>query len=319
MQKKKHLIIGFTGGIGRATAKALSDSGEEVIAIARDSEKAAKYAEGLNITIEIGNATDLNFLLNVTKGADVLYYCVNIPYPQWHNEAKKLLSVSIEVAIKNNLKLVFPGNVYVYGKPQFNPVTEAHPHFPNSVKGRIRDEMEKMLYHHSVHDGLKYFIIRFPDFYGPYVINGMYEKLFVNALKGKKLSWYGDKNTLTEFVFIEDAGNAMATVGLSAYHGSKIFNYSAHSPISAKDFLQRIVKLSEKKSRVSFSNSLMLVKVAGLFNKMAYEFAEMMYLKQEELLLSGELFRTTFGKLNSTDYDAGIISTLNWAKKYYKL
>ncbi|HRI48123.1 MAG TPA: NAD-dependent epimerase/dehydratase family protein, partial [Ignavibacteriaceae bacterium] len=314
-----HLIVGFTGGIGRATAKALSDRGEEVIAIARDSSKAAKYAEGLNITVEIGNAADVNFLLNVTKGADVLYYCINIPYPQWHSEAKKLLSVAIEVALKNNLKLVFPGNVYVYGKPQFNPVTEAHPHFPNSVKGRIRDEMEKMLYHHSIQDGLNYVILRFPDFYGPYVINGMYEKLFINALKGKKLSWYGNKNTLTEFIFIEDAGNAMATVGLSDYHGSKIFNYPAHSPISAKDFLQRVVKLSEKRGVVSFSNSLMLVKFAGIFNKMAHEFSEMMYLKQEKLLLSGELFRTTFGKLNSTDYDTGILSTLKWAKNFYKL
>jgi len=40
--KMKHLIIGFTGGIGRATAKVLIEKGESVVALVRDQQKGEK-------------------------------------------------------------------------------------------------------------------------------------------------------------------------------------------------------------------------------------------------------------------------------------
>jgi nucleoside-diphosphate-sugar epimerase len=315
-KKNKHLIVGFTGGIGRATAKALVEKGEKVVVFARDRKKAEQYAEGLNVEIITGNASNINDLNNASK--ETLYYCVNVPYPMWYSQSRQLLASSLEVAKQNQMKFVFPGNVYVYGKPQFNPVTEGHPHYPNSRKGRIRVEMENMIIQSGLKDNLIHSIVRFPDFYGPYVINGFTEQIFINALKGKKLKWFGNKNIKTEFIFIEDAGKAMAIAGLSEKSNMNHFNVPGIAPITAKQFFEKMIKLSGKKSNYSVLNSSFLLSMAGLFDKMAYEFQEMMYLKQEELLLNGELFKYTFGELPSTDYETGINKTFEWVKSFYK-
>ncbi len=46
--------------------------------------------------------------------------------------------------------------------------------------------MEGMLKEAAANHGLGYTIVRFPDFYGPYIVNGFTEQLLVNASKGNR-------------------------------------------------------------------------------------------------------------------------------------
>ena len=317
--KMKHLIIGFTGGIGRATAKALLEKNEHVVALVRNVQKAEKYAQGLSgVELIQGDATNLADIEKALENCSTLFYCANVPYPKWQTEARELLSVSITAAINKKAKLVFPGNVYVYGKAQQTLVNEGHPHAAATKKGEIRIEMEQMLVRANKEHGLRYSIIRMPDFYGPFVINGFYDKIFQNALRGKKLQWFGGLTVPTELIYIEDAGEAMALAGLSFKGNEMQFNVPGYSETTAKKFLKEISRQAGKKSKISSINIEFLVALAGLFNPMAKEFKEMMYLKSQRLIMTGELFRTFFNTLPATPYEEGIRKTLEWTKNYFK-
>ncbi len=317
--KMKHLIIGFTGGIGRATAKALLEKNEHVVALVRNLQKAEKYAEGLSgIELIQGDATNLSDVEKAFENCGTIYYCANIPYPNWQAEARELLSVSVTAAINKKAKFIFPGNVYVYGKAQQTLVNEGHPHAASTKKGKIRIEMEQMLVRANKEHGLCYSIIRMPDFYGPFVINGFSEKFFVNALRGKKLQWFGGLNVPIELIYIEDGGEAMAIAGLSAKADGMQFNMPGYAETTAKKLLKEISSQAGKRSKISSTNNEFIVAIAGLFNPVAKEFKEMMYLKSERLLLTGELFRTTFNTLPATPYEEGIRKTLEWTKKFFK-
>ncbi len=316
----KNLIVGFTGGIGRATAKALIESNEKVVGFARNLDKAKKYSAGLkNIEIIQGDASKKEDLEKAIDGVDKLFYCANIPYNRWEAEAINLFSVSLDIAIKNNFKIIFPGNVYVYGYPNFNPVNEKHPHQALTKKGKIRIEMEKKLEEASQQHNLDYAIVRFPDFYGPFVINGFSEQIFINALKGEKVNWFGDLNIPLEFIFIEDAGKAMAIAGLSEKTNCKSFNVPGFSETTTLNILKEIVKQSKKNSKISTLNSDLIFSLVGLFNPMAREFKEMLYLKRVKLILNGSLFKETFGTLPATPYEEGIRKTLEWTKDYFDI
>lgn len=316
----KHLVVGITGGIGRATAKALVEKGKKVIGFARNEEKAKKYIDGLDgVELFIGDAANIDDLRNALKEAKYLHYCVNIPYDQWEAKSEKLLAVSVDAAVEANAKLIFPGNVYVYGEPQYTPVNEGHPHAPMTKKGRIRDRMEKSLWSAWKEHGLNYSIIRMPDFYGPFVVNDYYDKIFRNALKGKKITWYGDLKVPIEFIYIEDGGKAMAAAALSSKADHMIFNIPGYKPTTAKEFLKTVVKHSGKRSSIRGVNIEALVLIAGLFNPVAREFRELFYLKQQELILNGNLYKTTFGELPATPYEEGIKKTLEWTKQFFKL
>lgn len=316
----KHLIVGATGGIGRATAKALVEMGKEVVCFSRNKEKAEKYYADLKgVKLVQGDASKSENIEKNLDGVDSLYYCVNIPYPEWEEKARKLMAVSMEAAIKHNVKFVFPGNVYVFGIPQFNPITEGHPKTAMTKKGIIRIEMEEAIERAARLRGLKYTIVRLPDFYGPYVINGFYDLIFLNALRGKKMKWFGDLKVPTEFVFIEDAGKAMAISGTNEKADNMMFHIPGYKETTAGEFLKEIKKQSPKNPSISALNIQFLVQLAGTRNKMVKEFAEVMYLKQKRVVMNGEFFRTMFCKLPATPYEEGIKKTLEWTKSWFKV
>ena len=58
------------------------------------------------------------------------------------------------------------------------------------------------------------------------------------------------------------------------------------------------------------------VRLTGLFNSLAREFAEMQYLTEEPLILDGTKFGEFFGtKYPTRSYEDGIRETLTWVRK----
>ena len=320
MENKKCLVTGATGGIGRAVVKALSDKNIAVRLLVRNREKAEMYFGEFNdVEILKGDASNENDLKNAMDGISHYFYCVNIPYEQWEEKAVDLLGKSLTAAASHKAKFVFPGNVYVYGHAQYNPVDEDHPFAAHTKKGRIRIQMERMLHEAYLKKGLRYTIVRMPDFYGPFVINTFSEKFYINALRGKPLQWFGDLDIPVEFIYIEDGGKAMAEAGLSENTDGKDFNVPGYSETTARKYLEEIAKQGGNKSKIKSINSPLIVGLAGLFNPTAREFKEMMYLKQEKLILSGKRYQETIGEYPKTAYSDGIKKTLEWVKDYFDI
>ncbi|MCK9280377.1 MAG: SDR family NAD(P)-dependent oxidoreductase [Melioribacteraceae bacterium] len=317
--ESRNIVIGATGGIGRAVVKALTERGETVSVIIRNREKAEKYfSEFPNIEIIEGNAFSSFDIEQACLGKQNVFYCCNIPYPEWKYNAKKLLRISLHAAIIAKAKFILPGNVYVYGHAQTNPVTENHPWNAHTRKGKIRIEMENIIKERATERNGKYCIVRFPDFYGPYVVNNFSEKLYINAKKGKKLLWLGNPKTVTEYVFVEDAGKALVEAALSNKNINQEFNFPSNSPCTNKEYLSTIIKVSGKNSKTHFLNSNVLFFTLGLFNKTIYELKEMLYLKREKLVLDGHIYKSTFGYSSETDLETGVKKTFEWVNNFFK-
>lgn len=320
MSNTTHLILGLTGGIGRAVALSLSKRKIPVRALVRDAAKAQKYIKDIeNIELIVGDASNANDLKKVFAGIDTVYYCINIPYNLWEKNALRLLKNCVDVATEHKTKIIFPGNVYVYGHAKYNPVDEKHPHAAHTNKGQIRMEMEEMLALAKKEEGLAYTIVRMPDFYGPFVINGFSEQLFINAIKGKTMRWVGKLDIDQELIFIEDGGEAMVKAALSEKGNGEVFNIPGVSSTSSRKFLQEIVNQSGSKSKFSTVDSDIIFKIFGLFNPVVKELVEMLYLKREKLILNGQKFNDTIGTLPTTPYSEGIGKSVTWAKEFYHL
>lgn len=316
----KILVLGFTGGIGRAATKALVENGHNVTALVRSRSKGEKYINELtNITLIEGDASDYNSVLKAADGCSHLVYGLNIPYDKWSENVVPLLETSLKVAAAKKLKFIFPGNVYVYGPAKLNPVNEAHPHEAPTKKGKIRVEMENLIKKYSTENNFPYTIIRMPDFYGPYVVNGFSEKLFINSITGKSLQWIGNKETTTEYIFIEDGGKAIANAAISEKADNQEFNIPASEPITNGDFLRKIAIAGGKNVKFSTLNSDIVFNIMGVFNPMVKEVKEMLYLKREKLVLDGTKYKKTFGNIPATPYREGIDKTISWAKEFFKL
>lgn len=320
MSFEKCLVVGATGGIGRAAVKALVEKGSPVRVLVRNKQKAEKYFFGMKkVEIFEGDASKIEDVRKSIKGCSVLFYCANVLYTEWIEKARPLLQISLDAAAETKARFVFPGNVYVYGHAQYNPVDEKHPHVAHTIKGKIRIDMEEMINKYSSEKSLQFTIVRFPDFYGPYVVNGFSEKAYLNSLEGKSLLWIGAKDVPLEYIFIEDAGKCLVEAGLSEKGINQEFNVPATKPITNKDYLEMISKFGGAYSKLQILNSTLIFTVIGFFNKLIKEVAEMLYLKREELILDGTKFKNTFGFLPGTSYEEGVKKTFDWVKAFYKV
>ena len=109
------LVIGFTGGIGGATARALAARGFHIRALTRRPQRAQPGVEWI-----LGDAMNAADVLAAARGAAVIVHGANPPgYRNWRGLALPMLANTIAAAKQVQATIVFPGTVYNYGPDAF--------------------------------------------------------------------------------------------------------------------------------------------------------------------------------------------------------
>jgi NAD(P)-dependent dehydrogenase (short-subunit alcohol dehydrogenase family) len=110
------LIIGGTGGIGRAVATALAARGWDVKALHREPERGKATAPDLPVAWVKGDAMNEAEVIGAADGARILFHGANPPgYRRWRELAIPMLANSIAAGKRSGSRLIFPGNVYNFG------------------------------------------------------------------------------------------------------------------------------------------------------------------------------------------------------------
>jgi nucleoside-diphosphate-sugar epimerase len=303
------LVLGSTGSLGSAIVNELTTSGKPVRALVRNPLKARKvFASPDKVEIVEGSVEDVPTLEKAFDGVDIFHNCINAPYSDWSN-LPTIHGRITDAASRAKARMVFPGNVYIYGHCGTESVREDHPRNPCSKKGRIRLELENTFMRLSREGAVPCAIMRFPDYYGPNAAS-VADGIFRSALKDKKARWYGKLDAIHEFIFISDAAKAMVAASERPDASGQDFNVPGPEPIRARDFITRVFAQAGFEPKMT-GTGRPFVRLAGLFNATARAFAEMQYLTEEPLILDGGKFNQFFGmKYPTRTYDEGIGETL---------
>jgi len=311
-----HLVLGANGGIGHWTVVKLVERGEPVRVLVRDPDRFRKsWPEAKGVDVVAGDVLVAEDVRRAAQGATTIFHGVNVPYAEWATKSFPMLANTISAAQAAGARVVFPGNVYVFGHARAEFVREDHLMEPHTRKGRLRRQMEQRLEELHRTKGLAFTIVRMPDFYGPFVVNRLYAEIFRHALQGRSMPWYGDLDVPYEFLFIPDGGEAMVRAGLDPSSDGETYHLPGSGVTTPREFLGMVAEVAGSKSRPRAVPGWM-VTLSGIFNAEAREFREMMYLKQERLLLDGSKFRQKFGAVPSTPYATGVRETLDWFRAH---
>lgn len=309
-----HLVLGATGGIGHWVVEKLVQRREDVRVMVRDPGKVRHWAGAQRVEIVEGDALVRDDVGKAATKVESIYHCVNVPYPEWKAKVIPMLQNTIAAAKPSKAKIVFPGNVYVFGHPHTEYVGENHPFAAHTKKGRIRIRMEQMLGELWKSAGIPYVIVRMPDFYGPFVPNPIYASIFRNALQGRPMTWYGALDVPREFSYIEDAADAFVMAGLDPTTPGETYHLPGTQVTTAREWLQLVASKAGAGSKIRTVPAF-AVALAGLFNPLAREAREMLYLYKERLILDGAKFRQKFGRIPATPYETGVTRTLEWFRQ----
>lgn len=297
-------ILGAGGAIGFELAKALKEYTDEIRLVSRRPQK-------VNDTDHLFPADLLNRkeLENAVKGSEVVYLTVGFPYnyKDWQKKWPKLIKNLIEICEKENCKLVFFDNVYMYDKGHLDSMTENTPVNPSNKKGKVRATIAHLIMKKAKEGKLKALIARSADFYGPSIkeTSLLTETVFNPLKKGKTANWLMSDEHKHSFTFTPDAGKATALLGNTENAYGQIWHLpTATQPMTGKEWIEKIASKLNVKPKYRTVSKLM-VHFIGLFVPAMRESVEMLYQYNRDYVFDSSKFEKEFAVIPTT-YEKGI-------------
>ncbi len=174
-----------------------------------------------------GNFHDRAMLDQILAGADLVYHLVSSTVPgDLHVDVARELHENVvgslgavEACIAHGVRrLVFASSASVYGVQERFPITENAPTWPISAHGIHKLAVEKFLWLAHLEHGLDVRIIRLANPYGPgQSITGRQGFVAIAIgclLRGEALTLRDGGRMVRDFIYIEDAAEALANAGI---------------------------------------------------------------------------------------------------------
>ena len=217
------IILGAAGFIGTNLTLKLLGKKINITLVGRNREHFEKF-DGVEI-IETPFSVDTDYV-SLLKGKDVVYHLISTIQPANSNQSistelvdnvvvtSKILDACVTVGVK---KIVFVSSGgTVYGKDVECPIAENAPTNPISSYGLQKLTIEKLLYLYNYIYGLDYRIIRLSNPYGPYQRPdgrlGAVTTFVYKALNAQPIVVYGDGSVVRDYIYIDDAIEALLNV-----------------------------------------------------------------------------------------------------------
>jgi nucleoside-diphosphate-sugar epimerase len=315
-----YLVTGATGSIGSAIARYLYRQGEAVRVFVRSEWKFRNFfpeetsAElERKIEIIVGDILQREQIEPAMQDVSAIFHCTNFPLTIFERNITATQNI-LELALEQGAHVIYPSNVWVYGKPQSVPITEEHPKYPCSRLGELKLRIDEMCMEYFHKGQLPVTILHLPDFYGPYVLNSWMKANYEAAQRGKSMNMIGNIHKQHELIYIDEAARALCSIANLEETFGQYYNVPGYGGITLHSFLTYLYEAAGTTGSIR-TIPPWLLPVMGLFNKEIQALLEMQYLFEEEILLDGSKIKDVIGYVPGIDYRMGTQRTMYWYQK----
>ncbi len=256
-QHRRVLITGGLGFIGSNLARRLVDLGADVLLVdsllpdyGGNLFNIDGYEDRLRVNIaDVRQGTTMNYLV---QGRDVIF---NLAGQVSHIDSMRDPHTDLEINCRSQLtileacrqhnpatKVVYAGTRQIYGRPDRLPVDESHLVRPTDINGINKAAGEN---YHIVYNnvfGVRACSLRLTNVYGPRQLIRHNRQGFIGwfirlAMEGKEIQIYGDGSQIRDFVYVDDAVDALLRAGVLDTLNGDVFNVGGTEPVSHRDLV----------------------------------------------------------------------------------
>jgi nucleoside-diphosphate-sugar epimerase len=300
-------ILGSGGAIGVALARELKKYTDDIRLVSRNPKKVNETD-----TLFSADLTNPDETLNAIAGSDIVYLTVGLDYTikVWRERWPALMKNVIDACILHNCKLVFFDNVYMIGGNNVKHITEDSPISPVSKKGKVRAEVDQMIFDQIAQGKLKAIIARCADFYGPVKDRSLLMELVYNNLqKGKKAQWLCNAKVKHSFTYLYDAAKGTAILGNTDDAYNQIWNLPTDkNTLTGEQWIRLFANEMRKPEKYQVVH-LWMIKLLGVFVPIMREFIEMSYQYDRDYVFDSSKFEKRFN-FKATNSEDGVRETI---------
>jgi nucleoside-diphosphate-sugar epimerase len=299
-----HVVVGASGGIGRAVCAELARRGLPVRAVTRSGTPAGG-AEAL-----AADARDPAAMRAACRDAVAVYHCVNPPFASWRAAFPAATRALLAAAGAAGARLVFADDTWMYGRVDA-PMREDTTVAPVSEKGVLRAWLAEMVLAAHARGEVETVIGRAPELWGPGVESLLAGGIFAAAAQGRTARWPGHPDLPVTAGYTPDVGAALVELALApASATGRVWHTPVPPPITGREFVERVFRAAGHEPRVGRITPAM-VAALRLVSPVAREGAELLYQFEQPFVVDDSAFRSVFST-RATDWDAGVAATLDW-------
>jgi nucleoside-diphosphate-sugar epimerase len=301
------VVLGASGGTGRAIVDELVRQGRRVRTVGRD------LPADLPAAVERVRADlyDPAEALRAVDGASVVYHAAQPPYARWSGSFERMNDAVARAAGDAGARLVFADNLYMYG-PGASPMRETTPQRATDRKGALRIRLAADLLARHERGEVEVAIGRSSDYFGPHGRNtGLGERAFGALLEGKAAAGVGSVDQVHSFSYLPDLARALVVLGDRDEAAGRVWHLPVMDPITVRAFMERAFAVAGSPARIRVDGPLAL-KLAGLFVPMAREVSVVLYQWTEPFVSDWSAFSAAFGPFERTPLDEALVATLDW-------
>ncbi len=261
------LVTGGAGYVGSHAAKALRQSGHDVVIY--DNLTAGHRAAALGAPLIEGDTGDVDAVrraIRDTRAAAVMHFAawlsvgdsVRDPAGYYRNNVTGTLGTLEAMAAEGCRQFVFSSTCAVYGEPVDTPITETHPAAPINAYGQTKLAIEQALPHFERAYRIRSICLRYFNAAGADPDGELGEdhapeihvipRAFEAASGGAPLDVFGedyptpDGTCLRDYVHVADLADAhiRALAWLSAGGASGCYNVGTEQPSSVRDVIASV-------------------------------------------------------------------------------
>jgi nucleoside-diphosphate-sugar epimerase len=301
------VVLGASGGTGRAIVDELVRGGRRVRAVGRGG-MADLPGSVERVTADLYDPDDA---ARAVDGASVVYHAAQPPYAEWIGNFERMNDAIALAAGGAGARLVFADNLYLYG-PGGSPMTETTPQRATDRKGAQRRRLAADLLARHVRGEVEVAIGRSSDYFGPHGRNtGAGERVFGALVAGKAAAAVGSIDVDHSFSYLPDLARAMVVLGDRDEAAGRAWHLPVTDPMTVRAFLERAFAVAGVPPRIRVDGPLML-RVAGLFVPMAREVGVVLYQWTQPFVSDWAAFDAAFGPFERTPLDEALATTIAW-------
>jgi nucleoside-diphosphate-sugar epimerase len=299
----KHIVVG-AGQVGPHVARRLIAQGHEVVVVTRSGsgpEEATRIA---------ADVTDHARMIEISKGADAIYNCVNPQYHRWLTDWPPMAASFMAAAEASGAVLVALGNLYPYG-PVRGPMTEDLPLASTNPKAQVRAKMWNDM--RAAHDAgrIRAVEIRGSDYFGPGTTDQSYlgDRFIVPLKAGKTVPLIWPADIPHSWTYLPDVAEALVVAAGDERAWGRPWHVPTTEPQTFRQLGERMAAILGRPAPKLMQLPWPLMRAIGLFNPMIGELRHTRYQFVAPYELDSSAFTATFG-VKPTPLDQALRTTL---------
>ena len=253
--KKKILVIGGSGFLGRNICKYLSNYEYEVFNF---NHGISKTDENEDVKFINGDFFNMQDLKEALKGMDCIIHSISTINPGnsnelylkgYENEFIQTIKLCDMLKQSGQKMLFISSGGTVYGNHQHQPIDEKELPCPINHYGNVKLCMENSIRTFNYQAGTKFIIARVSNPYGPgqdfHKGVGFIDVALKKTIRGIPIEIWGDGENIRDYIYIEDVCRMI--MELVEYDGKEdTFNVSSGIGKSQNDVIRRLEELKLK-------------------------------------------------------------------------